>query len=244
MFAMSRKLRWISLILVVTAIVIVLIVLGLYWAVGYEPAYYRNALVGDPAAMEQASDRMLQKTTALVSAVKKKGHWQVRFTTEQINGWLAVDRVRNHPKSLPPTLHDPRVVLDAHGITIACRYRKDGLETVLSMTFEPYLHEPNVVALRIIKARAGLLPAPLGPVIDHLSEAAEQLHFDLQWRRDGADPVALLSLPEGGNHRIPHIETLRLSNGELFVAGTTASKKQPEGQAKKEGRGAGDEGRK
>lgn len=221
--------RWGLLILAAAATAVVLVALGLYWAVGYEPAYYRDALIGDPAAQEQASDRMLQKTTSLVSAVQRQGHWQSRFTAEQINGWLAVDRVRNHPNSLPSTMHDPRVTIDAHGVTIACRYRQGAIDSVLSVTVEPYLHEPNVVALRIVKARAGLLPAPLGPVIDRLSDAAEQLHFDLQWRRDGADPVALVSLPEHGR-RVPRIENIRLGQGELFVAGTTTSKKRAEGQ--------------
>ena len=34
--------------------------------------------------------------------------------------------------------------------------------SVISLTIEPYVPEPNVLALRIVKARAGLLPMPLG----------------------------------------------------------------------------------
>ena len=91
---MSRKLRITIAILVVLAILATLLVLGLYWASRHEPAFYREALEIEPAVLEKGSDQMLQRTTALVSAVKKKGSWKALFTTEQINGWLAVDRVK------------------------------------------------------------------------------------------------------------------------------------------------------
>ena len=36
----------------------------------------------------------------------------------------------------------------------------------LSLTIDAYLHEPNVLALRIRRARAGALPVPLAQVLD------------------------------------------------------------------------------
>ena len=51
-------------------------------------------------------------------------------------------------------------------ITVACRFEQGGVSSVLSLTVEPYVPEPNVVALRIVRARAGLLPVPLGRVLD------------------------------------------------------------------------------
>ena len=97
----------------------------------------------EPAALEAGSNRMLQQTTALASAVKKKDAWEALFTSEQINGWLAVDMVKNHPNVLPPMLHDPRVAIDPTGITIACRFEQDSIDTVLSLTVEPYASGPR-----------------------------------------------------------------------------------------------------
>jgi hypothetical protein len=92
---------------------------------------------------------------------------------------------------------------------------------VLSLTIEPYLPKPSVLALRIVSARAGLLPLPLGRVLSGLSLAARDVQLRLEWRRAGGDPVAMLSLPTGDGDRIVRIDTLRLGEGEIYVAGTT-----------------------
>ncbi len=222
---MSRRLRLLLLIIGGLAVLVVLILLGLYLAARHEPVFYREAMEIEPVVLEKASDRMLQQATALASAVKKEGHWEALFTAEQINGWLAVDMVKNHSNALPPTLRDPRVVIDPKQVTIACRFQQGGAESVLSLTVEPYVPEPNVVALRIVKARAGLLPLPLRPVTDGLSQAARDMQLRLEWRHTGSDPVAMLSFPSSTDNRLVRIETLRLGDGEIYVAGTTPAKK-------------------
>ncbi len=220
---MSRKLRLTIGIVVILVLLVILLLLGLYGASRHEPAFYREALEIEPAVLEKGSDQMLQRTTALVSAVKKKGSWKALFTTEQINGWLAVDRVKNHPKALPSELRDPRVIINAKQIIIACRYEHGGVNSVLSLTVEPSVPEPNVVALRIVKARAGLLPVPLSGVLGRISEAARGMDFQLRWLHAGGDPVAMISFPPSDG-RFVGIETLRLSDGEIFVAGSTRGK--------------------
>jgi uncharacterized protein YpmS len=216
----SRRIRLILLVLGGLAALIVLALLGLYAAARHEPAFYRKALEIEPAVLEKASGRMIQQSTALVSAVKKEGHWEALFTAEQINGWLAVDMVKNHPRALPTGLHDPRVAIDPKQITVACRFERGGTHGVLTLTVEPYVPEPNMVALRIVKARAGLLPVPLDRVLKGLSQAARNMQLQLQWRQAGGDPVAMLSLPPADHHPV-RIESLRLGEGEIYVEGTT-----------------------
>jgi hypothetical protein len=221
---MSRRTRLLLLAAAIAVVLIVFGLLGLYLAARHEPAFYHEALHIDRAVLEKGSDRMLQQTTALASAVKKRGHWEALFTAEQVNGWLAVDLVRNHPNTLPSMLHDPRVAIDPKRVTVACRFERDGLSSVLSLTVEPYLPEPNVVALRIVSARAGLLPVPLGQVLNRISEAARDLHVHLEWRRADGAPVAMFSLPPAAEDRPVRIETLRLGEGEVYVGGTTQTK--------------------
>lgn len=224
---MSRRLRLLILVAGGLTATTVLVLLGLYLAARHEPAFYRKAMEIEPATLDKASDRMLQQATALANAVRKEGHWEALFTAEQINGWLAVDMLKNHPNALPPTLCNPRVTIDAKQLVIACRFQDAGINSVLSLTVEPYVTKLNVVNLRIIKARAGLLPMPLGPVLDHLSQAARDLHFHLQWRRSGGDPVAVLSLPAGDDRQPVQVESLRLGDGEIYIAGTTTPVKKP-----------------
>jgi hypothetical protein len=218
---MSRRLRLSLLIAGGLAVLLALVLLGLCLAVKHEPAFYRKAMEIDPAVLEKASDQMLQQAAALQNAVRKEGRWEALFTAEQINGWLAVDRVKNHPNSLPPEFHDPRIAIDSKQMTIACRYDGAWLSSVLCLTVEPRVPEPSVLALRIVRARAGLLPLPPGPVLGRLSEAARDMQLRLEWRRADGDPVAMLSLPENDDDRTVRIDTLHLGDGEVFVAGST-----------------------
>jgi hypothetical protein len=204
-------------LLVLAAVALV----ALYSAARYEPAFYRKAMETDRAALEKGSDRMLQKAAALQSSLAKVGHWEFLFTADEINGWLAVDLARNHPHTLPPTLRDPRVAITPNEITVACRFEQSGLSSVVSLAVGPYVPEPNVVAVRIVRARAGLLPLPLGAVLDRLSQAAGDLRLQLRWRHSGGDPVAMFSVPGDDGERIVRIETVRLGDGEIFIAGTT-----------------------
>jgi len=215
----KSKIRRLLLIAGVAALAGVLFLCAFYLALRYEPAFYRKALTADPEALEKASDRMLQKTAALAGALKKKGHWEALFTAEQINGWLAVDLVKNHPDVLPSALRDPRVAIGPRCVTLACRFQRGGVDGVLSLTVEPYVPEPNVIALRIVSARVGLLPAPRGQVIEQLAKAAQAMHIGIQWRRSGGDPVALLTMAPGDVEPPYRIESLRLGDGEIFLAG-------------------------
>lgn len=222
---MSRKLRRTLLIVGGSALLAAFLVLGFYLAAQHEPAFYRETIELGAAEAEKQSDQMLQRATALASAAKKEEHWEALFTAKQINGWLAVDMVKNHPNLLPPSFSDPRVAIDGRRVTIAGRYWQAGVSTVLSLTIEPYVPEPNMVLVRIVKARAGLLPMPLGRVRDGLTQVARELNLRLQWRSAGSDPVAMLSFPPADKDRPVRIEKLRLGDGEIYVAGSTEAKK-------------------
>lgn len=221
---MTFRIRVSLLLLGCLVVLALLALLMLYIAVRHVPGFYREAMEIPQGKLEKGSDRMLRQTAALESAANKEEHWEVLVTAEEINGWLAVDLEKNHPNALPPTLRDPRVAIDKNGITAACRFERKGTRTILSLTIAPSIPEPNVVALRIVRARAGLLPMPLEKVFDRISKTARKLQLHLECR-SGDDPVALLSLPDSKDDgRIVRIETIRLGDGEIYIAGTTKRK--------------------
>lgn len=211
----------------VVILVLLVVLAGLYLAARRAPKFYEEALHADPAKQAAASDQMLQQTTALVSNVKNVGRWRMLFTAEQINGWLAVDLVKNHANSIPPGVHDPRVQLRSGEMTLACRYETRGMTSVLSLTVDLYLVEPNVIGLRIKKARAGMLPLPLHKVLTAITQSAHRMDLPLRWTEEDGDPVALITLPpqRGDGNKQLRIENLRLSDGEIYVAGSTESEK-------------------
>ncbi len=221
---MTRSKRRILLWLLLALLILAVAGGGLLYVASQRvPQFYTDALKADPQGQRQASDEMLQRTSELISDVRRPGRWQALFTDEQINGWLAVDLVENHPNALPATLKDPRVVITTEGITVGCRLRQSGFESVGSLTIEPYLTEPNVAALRIRSARAGAVPMPLGEVLRRISEAAARLDFPIRWQQADGDPVAVVTVPSSTReHNVSvHIDTLRLGDGEILFGGTT-----------------------
>lgn len=221
---MRKRLRIAATICGVVLVVIALGVFAFLRALRYEPDFYREALSADPAAQRRASDEMLRQATGLWSGVRNQDRWEVLFTAEQINGWLAVDLVENHPDVLPDTLRDPRVAIGPDRIEMACRYQQGDVATVLNLALEPYVPEPNVLGLRICQARAGLLPWPLTTITDRISEAAGGQDLRLRWLQANGDPVVLISIPPPRHEdgKLVQIETLRLGQGEIYLAGTTA----------------------
>jgi hypothetical protein len=210
--------------LAVGCIAIALLALGsAYWAARRVPAFYQQVLQAGPAALKQNSDQLLENAAALASRVQNEERWQALFTAEQINGWLAVDVVKNFPELLPKGVADPRIAIHPDRVALACRYLDGPVETVLSLEGEVYLQEPNVLSVRILRARAGALPAPLGSLLQAISRAADDAGVQLRWLQAGGDPVAVVRLhPPGGEARQLHqIGTLELREGEIYLAGRT-----------------------
>lgn len=195
----------------------------LFVAARHVPDFYRQALNVENARLQEHSDRLVETAAALVSNVRQEGRWQAMFTAEQVNGWLAVDATRNFPELLPAGVAEPRVAIEAGRLKLACRYLGGPVETVLSLDGEVYLEEPNVLSIRVHRARAGSLPAPLGRVLHAISQAALDANLQLNWLQAGGDPVAVIRWPTPRDERqnFYHLETLELHDGQIYLAGRT-----------------------
>jgi hypothetical protein len=229
-----RRRFWLILAGAVFGTVVLLLavgLVGLYFAARQAPEFYEKALQADPVAQAKASDEMLQQATALASDVKAEGRWHGLFTEEQINGWLAVDLIQNHPTLLPWGVSDPRVNITPQEVTVACRVRRRKIDSVVTLSVDAYVAEPNVVALRVRGARAGLLPLPLPRILEEIAENARRLDLAVQWQHVEGDPVALISIPPPRDERDKRvcIEKLHLGKGEIYLAGRTESSSGPDG---------------
>lgn len=223
---MRRLLLIIVFALAGVVLVIAGVMIGLYAAMQRVPQRYRNVLKADPAAQAEASDKMLQQATALASDVEDEGRWQALFSADEINGWLAVDMVENHPDLLPQGVSDPRVVIEPEDATLFSRVERGSVTSVVSLSVDAYIQEPNVMAVRIRRARAGVLPLPMEKILERITEAAGKLDLRIRWRQTDGDPVALVSLPPtwDGDDKLVSVEELRFGEGEIFVSGTTENR--------------------
>ena len=194
---------------------------GLYWASQQTPTFYTQALYQDPTAAHEASDGMLRQTAALASDLRKQGHWQAMFSASQINGWLAYDVRRNHSTLLPPDVSDPRVAFGDDGFKVAFRWQSPGWSTVVALEADLYLHDVNVVGMRIRKARAGTLPLPLGGLLKDVIESGREIGFQIEQQQVEGDPLLLVTLPTSfakGDKSLS-LETLEMRDGALYIAG-------------------------
>lgn len=222
---MRRWLLWGAAVALALGLLVVGSLWGAYRASQHVPDFYRQAMLVEPAEQADQSKHMVRQVTALASDLQKEGPWKALFTQDQINGWLAVDLVKNHAGLLPPAISDPRVNLQPGTIFIACRYRHGRWQGVLSLSAEVYLAGPNTVAVRILKARAGSLPLPLDNLLRQLSEATQRMDYHIQWRQVDGDPVALVALQPPGKQQEPvQIQSLQVREGAIYVAGSTKAR--------------------
>lgn len=198
---------------------------GLFRASQHVPEFYAQALTIEPQRQAVAGDELERQALELNNQVRRPGEWFARFTTEQINGWLANDLPEKFPRILPAGVSQPRVSLQKGLAQIACHYNQGSFSTVIVLGIEPYLtDDPNTVAVRIRHARAGTLPVPLGSFLDDISARAAASGVPLRWSQVEGDPVALVTIPgrieELKNRRLV-IETVDVEDGEILLSGRT-----------------------
>ena len=218
---MRKLLKIAAIVAAVVLIVAGVSLFSVYQASQQVPEFYRHAIARDPAGQQQARDEFVAQATALASDLHRGGRWQSVFTADQINAWLALELARLYPELMPGDLRDPRIVIRDNEATIACRHGNGEITSVLSLTADAYLQGPNVLALRIRRARVGALPVPLGQVLDGISHAARQLNLRLEWRKTHGDPVALVtfSRPHSAGSESLTLQAIELRQDELFLAG-------------------------
>ncbi|QDU93995.1 hypothetical protein [Lignipirellula cremea] len=220
---MKKFLRYALALILLLGIGGACLVFGVFKAAQHEPEFYREALQATPEVHEAAGDVLEKHVLDLRNDLRREGLWEAIFTDEQINGWLASDLPEKFPTVLPAGVSDPRIAIRPAAAMIGCRYEDERVSTVLSLSLQLSLtDEPNVVAVRILGVRAGLLPVPITDWLDKITERARQSDIDLRWEQIDGDPVALVHVPvehEDFSRRQIHIEQIEMRDGELYLAG-------------------------
>lgn len=211
--------------LFVLAVTSVVLLFGAYQARQHVPEFYRMALEVEPVIGDTSGDQLEKQALMLNNKVRRDGQWQAIFTDQQINGWLATDLVEKFPDALPDFARNPRVAIAKDRVRIACQYY-DGptMKTVVSVDVDAFLtDQPNEVALRIRKTRAGAIPLPLSFLLDYVSDAARRSEIPLRWVQSDGDPVALVNVPADliDPEKEIQLESVELRQGELFLSGRT-----------------------
>ncbi len=218
-----RFFRWLVIGFFLLVVAIAATLLGLYRASQSVPDFYQAALEFEPEEADKAGDQLEQQVIQLHNDVEQGASWELQLTDAQINGWLATDLPEKFPGLLPGEVEDPRVAFQDGMTHVACRLKTTKLNTVLSLVLDAYLTEQtNEIAIRIDKARAGLVPVPLKGVLESVATAAKQSGLQLRWTQDSGDPVALIQIPTDREDLRSGVvvQSMQIDEGKITVLGT------------------------
>ena len=115
---------------------------------------------------------------------------------------------------------------------MGCRYKTRRLKTVVLLAADVYLQSPDVIALRVRSARAGLVPLPLAVPMKLGDQIVRESRLPRHPPRDRRRPAAadhLAPAAHPGHRGTIHIDQIELRDGELVVAGHTPYRTAPTG---------------
>lgn len=193
----------------------------------YEPSFYRPLLVPAVGAdeAEAMARRAVTKASAAHAALSRPGPWDMAFSADEINAWLAVDLPRNHPHWLPGRVTHPRLVFEPGGVLGAARVGYGPLSAVASGRLAVVLHAPNQLTLTVEEARIGAVPLPTAALLRGLGRRLARLGLVTEIRpRDGRLrlEVFIPSTHDAGATST-WLESLAVGAGEMLLAGQTQS---------------------
>jgi hypothetical protein len=221
---MRKIARRIIIAAALLALSVALALLSVYQASRRVPDFYRRALAAAPAAQHEGGQRFEQQALALHNQLHHAGRWEIRFTQDDINGWLAAELPEKFPQLLPAGVSEPRVAIDKGAVRVAVHYERGGVDTIVSLAGHVQLTEqPNEIAVRIDQARAGLVPVPLARFLEEIAQRAARADIPLRWTESQGAPVALVRVPleTKDARRQLVLERLDFREGEFTVAGRT-----------------------
>lgn len=222
---MKKCLKWISVGVLLSAVGVAASSWWVLRQTRHVPDFYRLAAQENRSVSEAASRRLRQDFERLKSDASELGTWRAAFSDEEINAWLAEELPKTLPRLLAGGAQKPRILIEDDRVLAAARVKNRRIETVISCEVEVELTEqPNVLAIRISKLRAGALELPLERFLQNITNELAKGDIDVQWDLTDDGPVALLTIPSERPEyvRTPVIvESVRLVDGHMLLAGNT-----------------------
>lgn len=218
---MSRKQRAIGLSFALAAVLAALA----FWALTYQPAFYRTALVqfDAPEKRDRQAASFTLAVTQLADEIEHQDRWSQQFSEQSLNGWLAKELSEKFAELLPAGIEQPRVRFEQDELQIGFRARRGIWSGIVSARLRVWVARRNQLACEIQSLRAGLAPIPADDMLQSLVDGLNQAGWRVEWKSgDGAD-VLLVTLD--AETRAPHerprpvLEALELVPGKLRVSG-------------------------
>jgi hypothetical protein len=192
---------------------------AIWLSLTYQPSYYRAMVLQSREQREGKARKFVAQGLQLRNDICNEPTWEAVFSDEEVNAWLAEDLVSHFADTLPPEVHEPRVLFELDRIVLAFQLQQRGLQSVITVVARPRVPEGNTVELTLEKIRAGILPVPADNVLDRIVEYARYLGVDVEWTRREGYPVVLIRYSPSLERDDVQLEEVQIRNGQLRLAG-------------------------
>jgi hypothetical protein len=220
---MSRRSLLASVGLV--GLLLMTVVGALFALLRWEPTFYRQAAVppGVPRLKLSKAAMANMSNTADNFLFSRLPAWDATLTAEEMNAFFEEEFVRAgwRDRMMPEGWSDPRVAVCGGRIRLAARYSRGPISTVVSLDVRVWLvaKEANVIALELVRFRAGALPLAPSALLETIREAAHPYNVEVTWYRHGRNPVALLRLMADQPRPTMLLSRLELAEGRVMIGG-------------------------
>jgi len=212
---MSKRWLWIGVLLGI----LVVIPVGAWLSLTYQPSYYRAMVLQSRAQRAGQARKFVAQSLQLRNDICNEPNWEAVFSDQEVNAWLAEDLVTHFADQLPPEVNEPRVLFELDRITLAFQLRQRGVQSVITVVARPWVPEGNTVELTLEKIRAGILPVPADNVLNRIIEYARCHGLDVEWTRREGYPVVLMRYTPNLDREDVRLEALQIRAGQIRLAG-------------------------
>ena len=198
-----------------------------YSLLHFSPVGIRGAVPSGPEG-ERAAGRMMSKASSLAAGLDRPGDWGEAFTDAEANAWLSIDLPHHAPGLLASGISSPQVRFLDRRAACSALVQFGPLSAQLWAILEVTVRSDNLLAVGVDSAGLGAVPLPPGTVLRAIAARAEGAGAATEIRLLDGGPLLLVQLPgrtktTSDERSEYHLGGVRITPGELVLAGTTRS---------------------
>ncbi|MDO4570409.1 MAG: hypothetical protein Q4D38_08500 [Planctomycetia bacterium] len=155
---------------------------GVWWAIKAQPSFYKELAVVETNREKVIldSDKMCEKVRKLRHAAARKTRWEIEFSQDELNHWLAIEISEKKAGLLPRRLKNPRGQIVDGLIQAGVFIDFPEFQGVVSLDIVPRVIRPNVIQIELRRVRCGVLPVPLRLIAGEIEAKAKEYAIPLQ----------------------------------------------------------------
>ena len=206
----------------IVAVGIPLLVLGLgsilLLMLRYEPSHFRQSVVEGDKRLPLSKDFFRSFSNFWNELQSSDRPWSGHFTDEQINAFIQTGQADSF---LPEGISEPRVLFEADRMRLAFRYKSGLINTIISISLKIWLpgSESNLLAMRLERIDAGLVPFSAQWLLERISEVARNNNIEVSWYRHEGYPVALIRFQADQARPTLQLKAVQFEQGSISIHG-------------------------